>query len=260
MGLEAFIDHIFMDGEPTVEALLTDSTVFLTPESAPIYGVEVEAEAQALIAYEANGDQRAGLLTQPAMMAALANPDQASPIRRGVFVRERVFCQTLPDPPDDADITPPDPAPNATTRERFAEHTADEQCAGCHLMIDPIGFGFERYDGMGRWREQENGLDIDDSGEVVGVNDAGLRGTFDGAVELSHRMAGSEVVQDCLAEQWFVYANGRQANGLDSCALDDVKQAFFASGGDIRELMVQVILSDAFVYRVAQGEPQEETP
>lgn len=255
VSVDAFIDHVFWDLEkPTVEALLTDPTMYLTPELAALYGIDMgDVGPAALVEVKADPTQRAGLLTQPGVMAKLANPDQASPIRRGVFVREHVLCQELPEPPANIEIMPPDPNPNATTRERFAAHTAEQQCADCHVLIDPLGFGFENYDGVGRWRSEENGLFVDSSGEVVGSGESLLDGPFDGAVELSYKLADSELVQDCIAEQWFTYANGRLPAGRDACALDDVQERFRAAGGDIREMMVAVVLSDAFRYRVGQG-------
>jgi hypothetical protein len=258
LSFEAFLDHLFVGTEPTVENLLTDPTVFLTPAMAEIHGVEL-AEDALVEPWLAPEGQRAGILTQPALMALLANPDQSSPIFRGIFVRERILCQEMPPPPANLEITPPDPAPNATTRERFAEHTANAQCAGCHVLIDPIGFGFEKYDALGRWREFENGLGIDATGEMTNVGKDPVEGPFDGAVELSEKMVDSPLVKECIAEQWWTYANGRLPGGFDVCALDELRADFGQGEGDLRELMVSIVLSDPFLYRVTQGQ-QEEAP
>ncbi len=256
LSVDAFVEHVFFGEEPTLEALLTDPTLFMTPEMARVYGVEAP-EASELVVHRAPDEERSGLLTQPALMAVLANANQGSPILRGIFVRERLFCQPLDPPPDDQEITPPDPSPDATTRERFAEHTSRRECAGCHALIDPIGFGFERYDGLGRFRDTENGLPIDDSGDLTGV-EAALLGPFEGAVELSRKLSESEMVRDCVAQQWFTYALGRLPQGMDTCALEQLQADFSAEGGDMRALLLAIVRSDAFRYRVSQGPSVEE--
>ena len=99
--------------------------------------------------------ERAGILSHPAFLAVTSKPNMTSPIHRGVFVREQLFCMPLPPPPPDAMVVAPDPDPNLTTREIFEIHTAEPACAGCHELIDPIGLGFENFDEMGLWREEE---------------------------------------------------------------------------------------------------------
>ncbi len=193
--------------------------------------------------------ERAGLLTHPTVLARLAHPDQTSPIRRGIFVRERLLCQPLPPPPPEVPAEPPDPDPEATTRERFAQHTEEPLCQGCHILIDPLGFGFEGYDHLGRLRDEENGQPIDDSGEVVGAPDPALDGPFEGALELAERLADSAVVGDCLATQWFRYALARGERREDRCAVEAARQALRASGGDFRELLVALALSNTFRTR-----------
>src|SRR6185295_2197105 len=142
--------------------------------------------------------ERAGLLTQPALLAKLAHPNQTSPIRRGIFVREKLLCQTLPPPPANIRIVPPDPDPNATTRERFGQHTANEFCRNCHKLIDPVGFGFEAYDQLGRFRTTENNRPVDSSGELVGSGESAIDGPFASAPELARRLASSQTVRTCL--------------------------------------------------------------
>ncbi|MFT5435205.1 MAG: hypothetical protein ACI9OJ_005922 [Myxococcota bacterium] len=196
-------------------------------------------------------EHRAGLLTQPGLMALLSHPEQTSPIRRGIFVREQLMCEPLRPPPADVVIDPPDPDPNATTRERFFEHTADVSCAGCHVLIDPLGFGFEGYDELGRYRTHENGLAVDTSGDVrFPAVDYSLSGPFDGAIELGERLADSPQLTDCIAQHWYQFAMGRGAAAVeDQCNLARLQEDFRASGGDVRELLVRIAGSDAFVFR-----------
>ncbi len=91
------------------------------------------------------------------------------PVRRGVFVRPQLLCQSLPSPPENLNVMPPGLDPSLTTRARFQRHSSDAACSGCHQLIDPVGFGFERYDGVGAYRDTEAGMPIDGSGEVLGL-------------------------------------------------------------------------------------------
>jgi hypothetical protein len=242
-----FVDDTFWsDGK--LSSLFTSPRVYLDATLAPLYGVDAPPPGE-FVSVEMP-EERAGLLTQPALMALLAHSDQSAPVLRGVFVRERILCLDVAPPPPDVNNVPPPVDPNATTRERFAQHTADPGCSFCHKLIDGIGFGYERYDQFGRYRAEENGFAVDQSGEVVGTT-ADLDGEFDGALELGARLATSELVRDCFATNFYRYAMGRLEGAADECSLDQVKTRFNGSGGDLRELLLAITLSDAFRYRPA---------
>lgn len=252
-----YIRWVHFESDGNLEQLMTSNVVFLTPQMADLYGQSGEGRV------EMPDGERSGLMTQPGLMALLAYPDQGSPIARGIFVREKLLCQPLPPPPDDMMIEPPDPDPNATTRERFAEHTANEACAGCHTLIDPLGFGFESYDGVGRFRQTENGQDVDVSGNVLGTVDDTLNGEFDGAVELGARLADSTVLSNCVTDQWLTFAMGRTPTQADLCSVQNVRQQFVDADGSFEELLVAIAMSDAMRYRVVQAPevtPEGEEP
>jgi hypothetical protein len=139
----------------------------------------------------------------------------------------------------------PEPTPGVTTRQRFEEHRNNDACRGCHMMLDPIGFGFEHYDGVGLWRETENGLTIDDSGNVP---DTDAAGDFKGAVELARKLGQSRDAQNCFAGKWLTYAYGRMEKAEDACTRASLQSAFAASGGDIKRLMLALTQTDAFLY------------
>lgn len=242
-SIHAFIEDAFWQPDG-VEALLASPTVYLTPALAALLGVEVEGDGVVAVELPEN---RAGLLTQPALLATLAHPDQTSPIHRGIFVRQRILCQVLPDPPPDLVIEPPNPDPNATTRERFAQHTDDASCQGCHTLIDPIGFGFEGYDELGKRRFTENGLPIDDSG-AVNDHRAELNGPFTGAVELAERLSRSTEARKCMATQWFRYAMARGESADDACAVQRL-QAHLIARGSFLDLLTELAVSDALRMR-----------
>lgn len=190
------------------------------------------------------------------LLSVLAKPDQSSPVHRGKFVRERLLCQTLPPPPNDVEIVPPEVEPGVTTRERFRQHREDLACAGCHKMMDPIGLGFEHYDAIGLWRDTDQGLPVDATGEIVASRDAD--GPFDGAVELAHKLAASDEVRQCVVTQWFRFGYGRAEQDDDQCTLAQLNQAFAGAGYNIKALLVALTQTDAFRYRRAIA-PQGDT-
>src|SRR5206468_2661509 len=101
--------------------------------------------------YASDGD-RLGLLESGGVLATQARPDSSSPIHRGKLVRERFLCQPLPPPPPGIVVQPPALDPSLTTRDRYTRHSTDEPCKSCHRLMDPIGFAFEDFDGVGRQR------------------------------------------------------------------------------------------------------------
>lgn len=251
-ALEAWLAGQTLGGG-TVASLHGDAWWFLDGRLAALYGVP-GVDGNALVPVSAP-DPRAGLVTHPAMLALLARDDQSHPIERGVFVREKLLCQPLPSPPADADLTVPDPSPDATTRERFAAHTENESCAACHSLIDPIGFGLEDYDALGRHRTMEAGRAVDASGEVTGTVDAD--GPFEGGAALGARLAESGQAAACFAEQWLTYALRRAPAGADACSLRQAGLEALDPTATLADVLVAVATTRAFRSRRAPGE--EET-
>lgn len=244
-SLEAFLDAVVGNGG-TLDDLLLESYAFVSPEIAPYFGVEVASTGMSRV--ELEPARRPGILGHPALLALHAKPNQSDPIHRGTFVRERLLCQHLPPPPADLVVVAPDPAPGLSTRERFQEHSTNPACKGCHELVDPIGFGFEHFDEVGRWRDTDDGRPVDASGEIVSTKDA--NGSFYGVTELASRLAMSRDVQECFVRQVFRFALQRVEMNDDQCTLDDLHTRFSSSGKDIRELLADIVTSPAFRYRV----------
>jgi hypothetical protein len=198
--------------------------------------------------------QRAGLLTHAGLMALLGVPDDSltSLVFRGRFVRERILCQDIPDPPADAaDMSPPF-TPQTTAREWSEARQKTAGCGACHAKMDPIGFGLENFDGAGLWRDTDRGKPVDARGELI---DSDVDGPYNGPIELAHKLAGSRQVSDCLVTQWFRYGTGRREGDRDTCSLDRLKQAFVAGKGDLRQLLVAFTQTDTFLYRSKGDQP-----
>ncbi|MDC0672826.1 DUF1592 domain-containing protein [Nannocystis radixulma] len=248
---EAFLDHVIWDGPGDLDSMYLAPYTFLNGPLAAYYGVDGPS-GEAFTRVELEHGQSSGFLTQGGLMSVLAKPNQTSPIHRGKFVRERLLCQTVPPPPDNVDITPPEVDPTLPTRERFKQHSVDPSCSGCHGMMDPIGFGFEHFDGAGRFRASEAGQPIDATGEIIG---GGTRGKFDGVPELAAMLVESPEVESCMTLQWFRYGYGRAESEADACTLAELTTAFAGSGRRIRDLIIHLTQTDAFLYRSApEGE------
>ncbi len=257
VSVNAFIDYAYWE-EGTLDAFLTSPVVFMTPTLATLYDQPVPADAGGVWKVTYPDEQRAGILTQPGLLGLLAYPDQGSPILRAVFIRERLLCQHLPPPPSDIQIQAPDPKPDATTREVFAELTKEKECAGCHMMINPLGFGFEGYDAVGRWRTVENGKPVDTSGELVSSPDSSINGPFAGAPELATKLAGSKTVEKCLTKKWFTFALGRPADDSDKASLERIQDQCHDSGQRFETLLKAIALSDSFRYRMKKSVAQAQ--
>ena len=245
----AFVEYVLWSGDHKLSTLLTSPTAFVSSALAPIYGVSTTSATPQMMSLPA-AQARAGILTQASFLAVQAHPDQTSPVLRGKFVRTKLMCQTVPPPPMDVDITPPAVTSAPTARDRFTAHEmAGGSCMNCHQLMDPIGFAFESFDAIGKYRTTENGATINLAGNILAATDTSLNGTFTGVKELATKLAASDQVRDCVATQWFRYSTGRTEEVPDGCSLTTLQDAFGASGGDLGELVVAMTQTDAFWYR-----------
>ena len=150
---------------------------------------------------------------------------------------------------------PPVFDPGLTTREQFAAHTEDDQCRGCHRLIDPIGFGFEAYDGIGRFREQEAGQLIDTAGELVRLG--GESSPFDGLRELSEVLGTDPAVTSCYARQWLRFTFG-ETEGFDSeCYVDVAVSALNADNNRMQTALSVLTRTPHFTQRLGLDEEMD---
>lgn len=246
-------DVIFGGGDGKLASLLTTTTTRADAAVAALYGIAAPANDWDLV--ELPGAQRAGLVTSGAFLASRAHQVNGSPVLRGVFVLDRLLCEKPPAPDASIDTTPPDASeqPEPTTnRARYAQHTTDTACQGCHAGIDGVGFGLEGYDAIGRFRTTDSGFPVDDSGNLEGTS---LGGTFAGGPELARLLADSSLVQDCVARQWLTWSRGRLEERNDASHDAAVLAAFAAAQGDVRELLIAIAVSPAFRTMPARGAP-----
>ncbi len=249
-GFGEFVTRATLGG--SYRQLMTSSTFYADAATASLLGLAPPA-AGGLGEFTAPAGQRAGVLTEPAFLAAHGQYDGHSPIHRGVFVRESVLCSPPPPPPVGLVITSPAVDPTLTTRERFSAHREDPTCAGCHAYFDELGLGFENYDAVGRYRTEESGKPIDASGRLVSY-DGQDRG-FKDATELSQIVSESPEASACFLKHWYRFANGRPEAQAEACSLVDLYQTFQSKSFSIRDLLLQITVSPAFL---TQPEPASE--
>jgi hypothetical protein len=249
---EAFVASVLVDGDGTLAELLTADYTMADSTLAQYYGINA-ASAQPGVFARVNLDastKRAGILTQGSLLAGYSQEDNSGPVRRGHLVRSQLLCQDMPPPPANVKIVPPKNNPTHTTRQLYEQHSASDFCWSCHQMMDPIGFGFENFDGAGIFRTTENGFPIDSSGVIAkATGDANT--TFNGPADLGAKLAESATVRDCLATNLFRFTMGREETDGDSCALSKVSAAY-AKDTRVVDILVNYVRSDEFVNRIVE--------
>ncbi len=240
----AIVDSVLFEGDGTLSSLLSTPQTNVTPALASFYGLTGSGPI-------AQPSSRRGLLLAGGFTAANAHFEATAPIKRGAVVRKKLLCQELPLPTAvGLNIVVPAPDPTKTTRERFSVHSTNAACAGCHKMLDPIGFALESFDAVGRYRTTENGKPIDTSGELVNAGDA--EGAFTDAVGLSALLANSKTVSKCFNHQLFRFASGRSGTEEERTFSDFLRDRPSARDGKIIELLVDYAQSESFVTRRLQ--------
>ena len=247
---ERFISEVLWRRSGTLEELLTAEYTFVTPELELFYreiGIG-ERDAQGFSELPGFG-QRHGLLTQGSLLTVHGRANESSPIHRGKLVRERLLCQPLQPPPPGLVVEPPPLDPNLTTRERYAAHSEVEPCRSCHRLMDPIGFAFEHFDGVGRYRDQQANRPIDTRGEVV--DSPRTDGAFSDLAGLTALLASSPDVSDCFTDKWLRFAYGAAPDEGLECALQEARARFHERGGSVPELLVALARSEHLAVRTS---------
>lgn len=264
---DRFVKRVLWQGDGKLSSFLMSNVAVVNPMLAELYGVEASTEDWSEV--ELDPTQRAGWLTRANFLASRAHKVNGSPPLRSVFVLEKFICVEPPPPPPDVDLSEPIATGEeaaVTNRQRFEARIEPAACQGCHSVIDTIGYGFEHYDAIGGYRETDNGVAVDATGELKHTD---VDGPFTGAVELSQRLADSVTVRQCVAKQWFEYAMGRELSAADQCRFEQLQEEFERADGDIRELLVAWVKSPEFVHlrvetssnEISSNEiPSTETP
>jgi hypothetical protein len=213
-----------------------------------IYGLEKTVKGPEMRRVRLSDGNRGGVLGMPGVLAATSFPDRTSPVKRGVWVLEQLLGDHVPPaPPNVPALDQQDQATvaNLTVRQRTELHRTNPVCANCHQILDPIGFGLENFDAIGRWRDRDsNGKPIDAAGELPG----GER--FSGPKDLKAIIAGrTGHLSRNLVEKLLAYALGRRLEGYDEIMVDNLMGEIAGDGYRMRALINGVIASYPFTHR-----------
>lgn len=236
--------------------LFTAPYGYVNGELAGIYQVAAPAREFGRVPFPA-ASERAGILGQALFLAMTAKPDESSPTARGLFVREQFLCQHVPDPPAgvNTNLPPFSAAKPQTNRDRLSEHVVNPGCASCHSLIDPIGFGLEKFDAVGARRDKFTfatrpranreksetawELEIDATGFVAGVANS----EFSSPARLGDVLGRSPQCQECVAKQYFRYIAGRMETSADRPVIRKITEDFRRSQFRFKELMLSLMLA-----------------
>jgi hypothetical protein len=239
-----FADDLATRKDASLLDLVTADSSFVNAPLAKLYGVSVPASGWGRVSLPQRG---AGVLTQASFLTLTTPHEGVEPIKRGQYVRTMFLCERLPSPPADVPSLDEAKVPaNATDRERLAAHREVPACSGCHQLLDPVGFGLARFDGIGAYRERDarGGL-IDARGSLLGLPEP----DFDGPRELGQRLRATPALGACLATQLLRYAVGRTETDDDACVVEEIADRFARAGHGWDGLVEAVVRSDAFRFR-----------
>jgi hypothetical protein len=240
---------------------------FLNSDLASLYHVPAPSGEFERVRFP-DGSPRAGLLGHASFLSSTAGPVETSPTARGIFIREQLLCQHVPNPPPGVNTEVPEPDVNRplARRQRMQAHAENPTCASCHRLMDPIGFGLENYDASGRWRDTEviefesSGpkgktsvrtveLPIDAKGEIAGLTGS----AFSEPKQIGRILATSGACQECIVKQAFRFAFGRLEAPGDRDTIRRAFGAFRDSGFTFKELLVALVRSPQFLEGVQEG-------
>lgn len=247
--LRTIVDHLARDRD--YRGLFTTTESFLTRRLGVVYRVPVPTASGWERYVFPDETERAGLLAHVSLSALHSHPGRTSPTLRGKFVREVLLCQDVPTPPANVDFSILEDTAGElrTARDRLEAHVTNESCAGCHALTDPIGLALEKFDAIGMYREEENGVPIDATGALDGV-------PYDGARGLGEAVSNHPSLGPCLVKTLYRYAVGREVEGGERELLAALGERFADSGHVVTELLREVLLSDGF--RTTSGPRVEE--
>lgn len=233
-----FIQHVAFEGGDFSELFDADYT-FVNDALAAHYQIPGDFGPEFVQVQLPPEQKRGGILGHASVLSVLAHVSSSSPTHRGKFVRESLLCTTIPAPPPGVSTDLPIGDGTETLRERLEQHMVDPSCAGCHALMDPIGFALESYDGVGAFRTTDNDKPIDDASELDGVS-------VSGAAELGAALGANEAAHACLVRNLYRHATGHIESPSELDVLSEVTAAYLGSGYDLPTALVEIVTSPAF--------------
>lgn len=232
------IADIIRRDAPILEVLTAQHT-FVNGALATHYGLAGVSGDQFQRVSLADGD-RMGVLTHGSLMTATASSNRTSIVRRGKWVMDQFLCDPPPAAPPDVTTTLPQGSENLTLRARLEIHRADAKCASCHSKMDPIGFGLENFDAIGRWRTTDGSQPLDTKGVLPDGR------SFATPKELANVLQADPAFRSCVAEKTMTYALGRELEQFDQCTINRLGAQNVNPDKPISEFIFSIVKSDPF--------------
>ncbi len=183
---------------------------------------------------------RSGVLGHISVLAGNSHPDRSSATGRGAFIRKRLLCGSIPAPPADMNVALPEPSGTAVTlRDRVQEHLQNPVCAGCHILMDPIGLSLENYDGLGQFRLLDNGAPVNASGKLNGEE-------FENPAELGVLLRDDPDLSRCLVRTMYRYATGTEEETGETIVLRELEQSFAEAEYRVLPLVRALVMHRGF--------------
>ena len=245
-----FFDSIVRENRSVVRFVDSDYT-FLNRTLAPIYGLENTVTGSRMRRVKLTDPNRGGVLGMPGVLATTSFPNRTSPVKRGVWVLEQVLGEKVPPPPPNVPALEKQDQKTVaqlTLRQRTELHRTEAVCANCHKILDPIGFGLENFDAIGRWRNRDDtGGAIEAAGELPG----GKR--FSAPKDLKAIIAArpKELARN-FTEKFLAYSLCRQLEGYDEIVVDHLMETAAKDGYRLQTLITEIVTSYPFTHRRVQ--------
>jgi hypothetical protein len=246
------------NGGGTIGSVLTADHSFLNKDLATFYGLPSSVTNSlgtsfTSVKYTSPITRDPGLLATGTILNGYARPNTDSPTQRGHMIRSRMLCQDISPPPPGLDTTFKPATTVETTRDHFINEHEQGQCAGCHKLMDWIGFAFENYDGWGRYRTTDNGLPVLDTATIYSAPDdmkddpvTGLSGSGG----LAAYLAQSNRVTHCMERYWTYYTYGSSSWAQDACTYDAIYNESKTNGFSLKSVLMAIIHAPTFTTRV----------
>ncbi|WP_197355320.1 DUF1592 domain-containing protein [Aureliella helgolandensis] len=230
-----------LKADMSVIRLLDADFTFLNQELAEFYGMS-GVQGDDFVRVSLAGTPRSGLLTQASVLAVTSNPTRTSPVKRGRWILDNLLATPPPPPPPGVPELQEKGPLVGSMRQQLEQHRADPNCAGCHKLMDPLGFALENFDAIGLYREQEHGVPVDSSG----VLPDGTR--VSSARELQRVLTeqNRQKFVECVTEKLLTYALGRGLEYYDKCAVDKILATLEDSDFRFSALISAIVHSDPF--------------
>ena len=243
--------HMFVSsivhGNKSILDFIDGKYTFVNDRLAKFYGIP-GIDGKEFRRVDLDGTERSGILTQASVLAVTSYPTRTSPVLRGKWILENVLNTPPPPPPPGVgSIDAQGGIVKGTMRQQMEKHRDNPMCASCHMRMDPLGFAFENYDAIGRWRTQEGTFPVDASGVLPNGK------AFNGSAELKAILAQNrDAFAECLTEKLLIYALGRGLEGYDRAATKKIVAGLAANDYRFSSLIDGIV--DSVPFRMGRGD------